>query len=209
MLSELLKYRTRTCNDFPQTCSDIHSRYLPSIKASGFRYFNLHMSSITTLITVTLLSSLYILGAFAQGYGITNYGAIGTGCPSGTVSTDLADDSKDIALTYKSFTVSTGPGADDSDERKNCQLTLSVKVPAGYQFALGGFNHTASYAISSGVQATVSSFYYFQTTTTDAKGSASFSGPAKYNGNVARGYAPTIWSPCSQSAVVGINIAAR
>jgi hypothetical protein len=40
----------------------------------------------------------------------------------------MADDSKDISLTYKAFAVSTGPGANDSDERKNCQLTLSVKL---------------------------------------------------------------------------------
>jgi len=167
------------------------------------------MTFLTTLITFSLFSTLYVLGVRAQGYAITTYGAVGTGCPPGAVTVDLADDSKDISLTYKSFTVSAGPSSDDSDERKNCQLTLSVKVPSGYQFALGGFNHTASYAISSGVQATISSYYYFQTTTADAKGSASFSGPAKYDGNVVRGYAPTLWSPCSQSAVVGINVAAR
>ncbi|KIM39941.1 hypothetical protein M413DRAFT_188049 [Hebeloma cylindrosporum] len=158
---------------------------------------------------LALSFSFYALTVGAQDFAIDAYIISGTGCAPGSVTTNVSDDSKNIAVYYNSFTANAGPSYSVDDNRKNCQLTLSVKTPAGYQFAFDKFSHDGSYSIGSGVKASFKTTYYFQSSLDEAAGSGTSVGPARLDGTFASSFSPVIWSPCGRSSLVGINTALR
>ncbi|KAF9485155.1 hypothetical protein BDN70DRAFT_982945 [Pholiota conissans] len=165
--------------------------------------------AFVTSLWLALLGTFYILGSAAQDYSITGYIASGTGCSPSTFSSSLASDGKNVGLKYGSFTAYAGPSYSYDDGRKNCQLTLSVKVPGGYQFAFDKFNHNASYAIGQDVTGSFKTSYYFQATLPEAEGDGTIAGPAKLDTTLTDNFSPLVWSPCGQNAVVGINTEVR
>ncbi|CAA7266964.1 unnamed protein product [Cyclocybe aegerita] len=156
-----------------------------------------------------LLGSIFILGAAAQDYAITDYTVTGTGCVPGTVTAEVAGDSKNIAVKYNKFVANAGPNFGYDDGRKNCQLTLAVKAPSGYRFGFDKFSYTGSYSVGQGVTATYSTSYYFQATLDQAQGGKAFVGPARGDAVLSDSYDQIVWSACGASAVVGINTVIR
>ncbi|KAF8150803.1 hypothetical protein B0H34DRAFT_152669 [Crassisporium funariophilum] len=131
------------------------------------------------------------------------------GCVPGSVTANVTADAKNISVKYGSFVANAGPSFGYDDNRKNCQLTLSVKVPAGYQFAFDRFSHNGAYSIAAGVKATYNTSYYFQAAIEEAQGGTTSLGPAKEDGALTGLLTPILWSPCGQNVLVGINTAVR
>ncbi|TFK33323.1 hypothetical protein BDQ12DRAFT_738833 [Crucibulum laeve] len=159
---------------------------------------------------IVLVISIHILRVAAQNYQISSYGVVGTGCAPGTVNTTLTDDKKRLSLRYTNFVAKAGPSYDYDDNRKNCQITFTVQVPSGYQFAFDKFTSTGRYAVDSKVQATHKTYYYFQSGLAQSQGSTTITGSASDDSVILTDvFKPAIWSPCGQATVVGINTALR
>lgn len=86
----------------------------------------------------------------------------GSGCPSGSVTSQFSDNRKIFTVTFNKYEANIGPNVQlRSDARKNCQLNLKLNYPSGFQYSVIGFV-TRGYAdIDAGVTAEVGSIYYF------------------------------------------------
>ncbi|PPQ87811.1 hypothetical protein CVT25_008855 [Psilocybe cyanescens] len=88
-----------------------------------------------------LLCFGHAVGTLGQAFSVTDYIVAGTGCPPGTTTAAISATGKAFSLIYSSFIAQSGPGTKYSDSRKNCQATLNIQVPAGYQFSLNNANY--------------------------------------------------------------------
>ncbi|KAH6880176.1 hypothetical protein BKA70DRAFT_691551 [Coprinopsis sp. MPI-PUGE-AT-0042] len=149
------------------------------------------------------------IGASAQDLRLTSLGAIGTGCPPYTVSGRVNSDDS-LSLSFSKFRADAGPAFDISAGRTNCQLTLGVDIPAGYQFAFDETRLNAAYSVDAKVKAVSETYYYFQGQLQESTGQNSVSGPANSGfTTLVNKFTPAVWSPCGSSAVVGINTSLR
>lgn len=92
---------------------------------------------------------------------ISKVGTGGTGCPQGTVSTIISDDRSVVTLIYDSYVASIGPGIAVTEQRKNCQLTLELEYPGGFQYSILSADYRGYANIEKGITGTLKSTYYF------------------------------------------------
>ena len=101
----------------------------------------------------------------------------GSGCPAGTADVTVSPDNSTLTVKYGAYTAQVGGSAVPADARKNCQLVLDVKAPAGYTYALFGLDHRGHASLRAGATATIQSDYYFQGATYDVFQSHLLTGP--------------------------------
>jgi hypothetical protein len=92
---------------------------------------------------------------------ILKVGTGGTGCPQGTVNTIISDDQTVVTLIYDTYVASIGPGIAVTEQRKNCQLTLELQYPGGFQYSILSADYRGYANIEKGVTGTLKSTYYF------------------------------------------------
>jgi hypothetical protein len=86
----------------------------------------------------------------------------GSGCPAGSVSPpSLSDDLTTVTIMYDSFIAQSGPNIQPKDYRKNCQLNVKLRYPAGWQFSVFKADYRGFAAVSSGSSGTCKATYYF------------------------------------------------
>lgn len=85
----------------------------------------------------------------------------GTGCPAGSVATSLTDDKTLLTLAFDKYTAQSGPHIQPVENRKNCQLTLKLKYPHGFQYSIFTADYRGFAAIKKGSTGTCKSTYYF------------------------------------------------
>ena len=79
----------------------------------------------------------------------------GSGCPRNSVNKNVSSDKKAFTLTFSEYIAEAGPGLSLRDGRKNCQVTVDLKVPQGWQFSIGTFDYRGFvYLENSGIRAT-------------------------------------------------------
>ncbi|TEB32953.1 hypothetical protein FA13DRAFT_233590 [Coprinellus micaceus] len=143
----------------------------------------------------------------AQTLTVTNSGVIGTGCQPGTAQASVKNGV--VSIEASNFIASAGPGVSYSSGRKNCQATLTVSVPSGYQFGFAETKLPAQVKTDSGVQVSARSEYYFQGELTKDQDTSTV--PAGSSGTVTlvNSYGPSAWSSCGGSSIVNINTSLR
>ncbi|KAF5328330.1 hypothetical protein D9619_013354 [Psilocybe cf. subviscida] len=167
------------------------------------------MNSMSVLVACILTLACCVSSAFGVSYSISNVQATGSGCPRGVVDTNTGQ--TELSLRFDpSFTATVGPGQALSSGKKNCQLSFTVSVPAGWKFAFSRFIYASTYSLAPSVQAAYSTAYYFQGDFKTSTTSGTVAAPAKeslvslYNEVASQS---TIWSPCGRSTVVNVNSA--
>jgi hypothetical protein len=85
----------------------------------------------------------------------------GTGCPQGSVGSTFSVDKSTVTLIYDQYVASIGPGIALTEQRKNCQLTLKLEYPGGFQYSILSADYRGYANIEKGVTGTLKSNYYF------------------------------------------------
>ena len=86
----------------------------------------------------------------------------GTGCPIGTVATDISEDAKAFTILFDEYLVEAGPDVPRSENRKFCQLTINLHVPQGWSYTLFEVDYAGYADLDRGTQGIQKSTYYFQ-----------------------------------------------
>jgi hypothetical protein len=85
----------------------------------------------------------------------------GTGCPQGTMSSQINSDRTVMTLIFDAYIASIGPGIAVTEQRKNCQLNVDIQYPGGFQYSILSADYRGYSAIQKGVSGTLKSTYYF------------------------------------------------
>lgn len=85
----------------------------------------------------------------------------GTGCPAGSVASTSSNDKTVLTLLYSNYVASIGPGTAVTDRRKNCQVTLNVHYPGGFQYSIFSADYRGYEELDAGVTGTQLATYYF------------------------------------------------
>lgn len=85
----------------------------------------------------------------------------GSGCPAGSVSNVASDDRTVLTSIFDSFVAAVGPGIPVTSNRKNCQMTLKIHYPGGFQFSIFSADYRGFAQLDAGVDGLQKSTYYF------------------------------------------------
>lgn len=122
----------------------------------------------------------------------------GTGCPGGTanVSHTTNDKNAAIGLLFDNFTV--------RNERKNCAITIPLKVAAGYQVAIPELTLKGYVAANTQARLSIDTFFAGQSTTAvtrNIQGNGNFAEAFNTSSNASH------WSTCGDSVNLRLNVA--
>ncbi|NRA63967.1 MAG: DUF4360 domain-containing protein [Pseudobacteriovorax sp.] len=131
----------------------------------------------------------------------------GSGCPLGTVAENVSPDKDAFTLTFSDYIAEAGPVFTARDGRKNCQLTLNLKVPSGWQYSIGDFDYRGFVYLDNGVRAEHQTNYYFQGDVNTTSFNEQIFGPAddSYAFRETIGLQSRVWSKCSTQRALNIN----
>ncbi|KAK0750693.1 hypothetical protein B0T18DRAFT_54825 [Schizothecium vesticola] len=142
---------------------------------------------------------------------ITGIAFAGSGCPANSVSGQLSTDLTTITLLYTSFVAESGAGQPSSNQRKNCQLNVKLKYPAGWQFSIFKADYRGYANIARGDTGTCKATYYFSGDSKQISSTLTIKGP--YDDNYLKtdqfGVESTVWSPCGLEGLLNINSEVR
>ncbi|KAK1234150.1 hypothetical protein PQX77_002662, partial [Marasmius sp. AFHP31] len=117
-----------------------------------------------------------------------------------------------VTITFSAFEASAGPDIAVTENRKNCQLSLGVRVPHGFSFAIVDVDYRGFYSLDDKVKASHSAAYYFQGQLVQAGAGSELTGPLDGKNYVYRdefNLSPTIYSPCGEDTILNINSEVR
>jgi hypothetical protein len=86
----------------------------------------------------------------------------GSGCPQGTASVSVSSDTPALEIRYSAFNAAAGPGTSPTGSRKNCQIILGIRPPAGFTYAVSGVSDRGYADLERGATALVQSTYDVQ-----------------------------------------------
>jgi hypothetical protein len=135
--------------------------------------------------------------------------ANGSGCSPGTAWVVANSDNTGFRIRYSNFVAAAGNGVDLTSSRKNCQLGVLVKVPAGWTIAVATADYRGRARIPTGATGRQRTHYYWQGSSESSRTDATFGGP--YNGFWStEDAAPALfYLPCGQQRVLNINTELR
>ncbi|KAF2679872.1 hypothetical protein K458DRAFT_313346 [Lentithecium fluviatile CBS 122367] len=140
--------------------------------------------------------------------GVT-YG--GTGCPQGTMSSQISADRTIMTLIFDAYIASIGPDVKPTENRKNCQLNVDIQYPGGFQYSILSADYRGYAAIQKGVTGTLKSTYYFSGSQDQSSTEYNFVGPV--NGDYLKhdqaDSTSVVWSPCGANGMLNINSQVR
>lgn len=105
--------------------------------------------------------------------------ANGSGCADNTASITISPDNQAFTISYSEYTAQVGVGADPTEFRKNCQISLNVHVPSGYTYAIASTDYRGYYRLAAGATGVEQAGYYFQGYSGTARARHDFAGPAE------------------------------
>jgi hypothetical protein len=131
----------------------------------------------------------------------------GSGCPAGTVATNVAQDRQAFTLLFDSYIAEVGPGVPFREKRKNCQINLDLDFPSGWSYSIFTVDYRGYASLERGVKATQQASYYFQGQGQTATLKTVLKGPLDQNFQIrdTLGLDATVWSPCGARRALNIN----
>jgi hypothetical protein len=135
----------------------------------------------------------------------------GSGCPSGTAAVEMSPDNTDFRVTYSSFVARVGVGAAPTDLRKNCQLSVLVRVPQGFTYAIAEATYGGTLRLAAGANGLQRANYYFQGSSDNSYSDHGFAGPydGPWQATDTLAAAELVYAPCGVSRILNINTEVR
>jgi len=133
----------------------------------------------------------------------------GSGCPGGSAEAVISGDQTTMTMIFDKYIASIGPGVDLVDSRKNCQLNIDVRYPAGFQYSIFTADYRGFVALDAGVTGTQKSTYYFSGQTQQFSTQTTFKGPISKDYLEQDKADVVTWSPCGKEGMVNINSQVR
>jgi hypothetical protein len=146
-------------------------------------------ASIATSMTPASAAQVEIMDA--------KYG--GSGCPANSASVSVSPDGQELTILFDKFAVL---GNDPMQSRKNCSLSIPIRVPQGFQISL----YDADYRgyVAPNTSASLRSEYFFA----GNRGPAfirSINGETNYNVRDSLATVANVWSACGDSVNMRVN----
>lgn len=162
------------------------------------------------VLGVSLLGALTASAAFADAPDYVRVKSIsyaGSGCPAGTVATNVAPDKQAFTLLFDQYIAEVGPGVPFREKRKNCQINLDLDFPQGWSYTIFTVDYRGYAALERGAKATQQASYYFQGQGQTATLKTLLVGPVDKNFTIrdTLGLEATVWSPCGARRALNIN----
>lgn len=160
-------------------------------------------------------SSLWIsAGALAFGPDNVEIDSIvwaGSGCPAGSVSSNVSDDNQAFTLLFDEYIAEIGPFVSKREKRKNCTINIDLSYPQGWSFSIFKVDYRGFASLDRGVKGTQKSTYYFQGSSNSISMQSNFYGPTDedYVASDSLGLSALVWSPCGENRSLNINSQVR
>jgi Domain of unknown function (DUF4360) len=137
--------------------------------------------------------------------------ANGSGCPPGTYEVEVLPDNTGFRIKYRAFRAQVGGGASPIDLRKNCQLSMHVRVPQGYTYAVVRTRSRGEGDIASGGQGLQRDTYYYAGSPVSQWRSHAFAGGFKGDWETIDNIDPAyrVWVPCREQRQLNVNTELR
>lgn len=163
-----------------------------------------------TILSLGLFfSSNYLLAAPspADDIEIENIIYNGSGCPFGTVAENVSPDKQAFTITFSDFIAEAGPGLPLSSGRRNCQLTIDLTIPQGWQFSISSFDYRGFAFLDLGVHARYTTNYYFQAESGSTPFSRNLYGEFDDLFQFRENFPieTVVWSPCGITRALNVN----
>jgi Domain of unknown function (DUF4360) len=128
----------------------------------------------------------------------------GSGCPAGTVTSDLTPG---FTLSFGSFVAEIGPGVPPSQSRENCQILVDLDFSQGWSYSLADVDCHGSANLGPGVSGVQESAYYFQGEFQTGRLQTPLKGPkvGDYQIHASLPLDALVWSPCGAQRALNIN----
>jgi hypothetical protein len=130
-------------------------------------------------LTISLFSAPFVAPASASDAALPKIEVVsvnGSGCPSGTASV-RATSANTFSLAFSDFAAWTGTEAPATAVRKNCQVTVSMKVAEGGTFSPRRLSYDGFVYLPDGASARALVHFYCQGSGTVTNDIRSFNGP--------------------------------
>lgn len=131
----------------------------------------------------------------------------GSGCSAGSVANITNDNHTLLTLEFAEFIAAMGPGVPVTQNRRNCQITLDIHYPGGFQFSIFEADYRGYVQLDAGITGLQKSTYYFSGSTSQTTLQTSFKGPDSQDYLVTDKLedASLVWSPCGAEGLLNIN----
>ncbi len=117
----------------------------------------------------------------------------------------IASDKQAFTLSFGSYIAEMGPGIPLRDSRKNCQITLTLTVPSGWQFSVGTFDYRGFADLPRKTKAVAITQYYFQGQSGTWGVSHTINGPFWDPFQFTDKIPLLSWSPCGEQRALNVN----
>jgi hypothetical protein len=122
----------------------------------------------------------------------------GEGCPTGSVSAAVTDDSSSFILIFSRMYAEAGPAAGAAAARQTCKVHLQVRVPKGWSYALAAVDFHGFAGLDAAVNAWQQTTYHLSGESPEK--TAAFTWQGEFNDEYAvqdlGAGAPPYWSRC-------------
>jgi hypothetical protein len=134
----------------------------------------------------------------------------GTGCSAGTLLGPITVPAAGFAVDLGGISAASGPGVPLAASRRNCQLSFTLAVPAGWQFALTGVDFSGGANLSSGSRGSQLATSYFAGDLNEEQFATTLVGPLKGDYVTRNTTVDTlVWSNCGETRNLEINAELR
>jgi hypothetical protein len=128
----------------------------------------------------------------------------GSGCRAGSALVAVSPDNTAFTVTYSNYLAQVGPDAKKKDAEKDCKISLRVRVPRDFTYAIGRTDYRGFAELESGVTARQVAKYYFNGAGKTAAIQHSFAGPySDYWQTTDVG--PSAYEPCGKQRHLNID----
>jgi hypothetical protein len=153
-----------------------------------------------------IFASLPALGQTGLSLGRPGYG--GPGCPDGTAQISLSRDGSALRLSFERYQASAGGNTGRTFDRKSCNLSIPVSVPAGKSVSV----LSVEYRGYNRLPASANSVFTVESFLAGGQGpvfSRTFDGPTQRAFAVSERFRAATWSACGADVTLRVNSSIR